>query len=125
MDSLGPVDSKGPQGEESASFMARIVGLLVLGLVLVMVGFAGVALFWLGIVGLVVFVATGFVAAIHPSVDPVEPPVGNDPVPLQSGRVRLGRRRPVQVRGPVTREPLVGRRGGNHRSSGSAPTTDR
>jgi len=46
-DSLGPVDPKGPQGEESASFMARIVGLLVLGLVLVMVGFAGVALFWL------------------------------------------------------------------------------
>ena len=89
MDSLGPVDSKGPQGEESASFMARIVGLLVLGLVLVMVGFAGAALFWLGIVGLVVFVATGFVAAIHPSVDPVEPPVGNDPVPLQRGESDL------------------------------------
>ena len=74
--------SKGPQREESASFMGRIVGLLVVGLVLVMVGFASAALFWLGIVGLVLFVATGFVAAMHPTLYPVEQPVGNDPVSL-------------------------------------------
>ena len=49
--------------------------MLVLGLVLVMIGFSSAALFWLGIVGLVLFVATGFVGAMHPTVHPVEQPV--------------------------------------------------
>lgn len=71
--------------------MGRIVGLLVVGLVLVMVGFSSAALFWLGIVGLVLFVATGFVAAMHPTVDPSEQTVGNELVSLQPGRVRRGR----------------------------------
>ncbi|MEO8519347.1 MAG: hypothetical protein ABI438_09190 [Dermatophilaceae bacterium] len=51
--------------------MGRIVGLLVLGLVLVIIGFASAAQFWLAIVGLVVFVAAGFVGAMHPSMNPV------------------------------------------------------
>jgi hypothetical protein len=54
--------------------MGRIVGLLVVGLVVVSVGLSSEAPFWLGIVGLVLFVATGFVAATRPTVDPVEPP---------------------------------------------------
>ena len=75
-----PVDSKGPQREESATFMGRIVGLLVLGLALAMVGFNNSALSWLGIVGLVMFVATGFVGAMHPAVHPAEQRVGDGPI---------------------------------------------
>jgi len=74
------LDSKGPQREESATFMGRIVGLLVLGLALAMVGFASSALSWLGIVGLVVFVAAGFVGAINATVHPVEQRVGDGPI---------------------------------------------
>lgn len=91
IESPGPLDSKGPQREESASFMGRIVGLLVVGLVLAMVGFSSAALFWLGIVGLVLFVATGFAGAMHSSMHTVEQPVGNELVSLQPGRVQLGR----------------------------------
>lgn len=65
IESPGPVDSKGPQREESATFMGRIVGLLVLGLALAMFGFNNSALSWLGIVGLMVLVATSFVGAIN------------------------------------------------------------
>jgi protein-S-isoprenylcysteine O-methyltransferase Ste14 len=65
----------GPQREEG-TVIGRIVGLLVVGLVLVSVGISSQAPFWLGIVGLVLFVATGFVAVMHPTVDPVEPPAG-------------------------------------------------
>jgi len=71
--------------------MGRIVGLLVSGLVLAMVGFSSAALSWLGIVGLVLFVATGFAGAMHPTVDPLEQPAGNELVSLQPGRVQLGR----------------------------------
>jgi hypothetical protein len=42
-----------------------IVALLVVWLVLVVVGFAVKALFWLAIVGIVLFVATGVVGAIR------------------------------------------------------------
>ena len=71
--------------------MGRIVGLLVSGLVLAMVGFSSAALSWLGIVGLVLFVATGFAGAMHPTVDPLEQPVGNELVSFQPGRVQRGR----------------------------------
>ena len=87
-----PVDSKGPQREESATFMGRIVGLVMLGLALAMVGFASSALFWLGIAGLMLFVATGFVGAMHPALHPAEQRVGDGPMSSQPGRVRLGRR---------------------------------
>jgi|GEM_PF-3561003 hypothetical protein len=60
--------------------MGRIVGLLVLGLALAMVGFNNSALSWLGIVGLVMFVATGFVGAMHPAVHPAEQRVGDGPI---------------------------------------------
>jgi hypothetical protein len=60
--------------------MGRIVGLLVLGLALAMVGFASSALFWLGMVGLVMFVATGFVGAMHPTLHPIEQRVGDGPI---------------------------------------------
>jgi hypothetical protein len=112
-----PVDSKGPQREESATFMGRIVGLLVLGLALAMVGFGSSALFWLGIVGLVMFVATGFVGAINATVHPVEQQVGDGLMSSHPARVRLGRPRPMRVRGPVTRRPGVGGLGGKHRRS--------
>jgi hypothetical protein len=78
--------------------MIRIVGLLVEGLTLAMVGFASAALFWLGVVGLVVFVGTGFVAAMHPAMNPVEPP-GSYPVAWQPKRA-LGR----GVRGAQARQ---------------------
>jgi hypothetical protein len=42
-----------------------IVALLVVWLVLVVIGFAVKALFWLAIVGIVLFVATGVVGAIR------------------------------------------------------------
>lgn len=45
--------------------MGLIVALLVVWLVLVVVGFAVKALFWLAIVGIVLFVATGVVGAIR------------------------------------------------------------
>ena len=112
-----PVDSKGPQREESATFMGRIVGLLVLGLALAMGGFNNSALFWLGIVGLMVFVATSFVGAINATVHPIEQQIGDDPTSSHPARVRLGRPRPMRVRGPVRSSPWVGGRGGKHRRS--------
>jgi hypothetical protein len=45
--------------------MGLIVGLLVLWLVLVVVGFAVKALLWLAIVGLALFVLTGVLGAIR------------------------------------------------------------
>lgn len=45
--------------------MGLIVGLLVLWLVLVVVGFTVKALLWLAIVGIVLFLATGFFGAIR------------------------------------------------------------
>lgn len=45
--------------------MGLILGLLVLWLVLVVVGFAVKALLWLAIVGLVLFVVTGVFGAIR------------------------------------------------------------
>jgi len=45
-----------------------------------MVGFNNSALSWLGIVGLVMFVATGFVGAMHPAVHPAEQRVGDGPI---------------------------------------------
>jgi hypothetical protein len=45
--------------------MGLILGLLVLWLVLVVVGFAVKALFWLAIVGLVLFLATGVLGALR------------------------------------------------------------
>ncbi|MGH3721687.1 MAG: hypothetical protein ACRDRI_23140 [Pseudonocardiaceae bacterium] len=45
--------------------MGLIIGLLVLWLVLVVVGFAVKTLLWLAIVGLVLFIATGVVGALR------------------------------------------------------------
>jgi len=45
--------------------MGLILGLLVLWLVLVIVGFAIKTLFWLAIIGIVLFVATGLFGAIR------------------------------------------------------------
>lgn len=45
--------------------MGLIVALLVVWLVLVVVGFAVKALFWLAIVGIVLFIGTGVVGAIR------------------------------------------------------------
>ena len=45
--------------------MGLIIGLLVIWLVLVVVGFAVKALLWLAIVGIVLFVATGIFGAIR------------------------------------------------------------
>lgn len=45
--------------------MGLILGLLVLWLVLVVVGFAVKTLFWLAIVGIVLFLATGVVGALR------------------------------------------------------------
>ena len=78
--------------------MGRIVGLLVVGLVLATVGFASAALFWLGIVGLVLFVAAGFVAAMHPALDPGEPTSRNDPVSLEPDRALVRAVRGAQAR---------------------------
>lgn len=45
--------------------MGLIVALLVVWLVLVVVGFAVKALFWLAIVGIVLFVGTGVLGALR------------------------------------------------------------
>lgn len=45
--------------------MGLIIGLLILWLVLVVVGFAVKALVWLAIVGIVLFLATGVFGAIR------------------------------------------------------------
>lgn len=45
--------------------MGLIIGLLVIWLVLVIVGFAVKALLWLAIVGIVLFIATGVFGAIR------------------------------------------------------------
>jgi uncharacterized membrane protein (Fun14 family) len=50
---------------EGGGVMGLIIGLLVLWLVLVIVGFTIKALLWLAIVGLVLFVATGVFGAIR------------------------------------------------------------
>lgn len=99
--------------------MGRIVGLLVLGLTLVMVGFNIAALSWLGIVGLVLFVATGFFGAVNATVHTMEQRVGDGAMSSQPGRDRLGRRQPAGVGGLVTRRPGVGGRVRNHRGSGT------
>lgn len=66
----------GPKREDSAKFMGRIGGLLVLWFMVAMVGFTSKSLFWLAIVGLLMFVATSVFGAIK-----AEPPS------LQGGRV--------------------------------------
>ena len=38
------------------------------------------ALLWLGMVGLVMFVAAGFVGAMHPTLHPIEQRVGDGPI---------------------------------------------
>ncbi|MGB6161865.1 MAG: hypothetical protein WCF33_25500 [Pseudonocardiaceae bacterium] len=45
--------------------MGLILGLLVLWLVLVVIGFAVKTLFWLAIVGIVLFLATGVAGALR------------------------------------------------------------
>jgi hypothetical protein len=50
---------------EGGAVMGLILGLLVLWLVLVVVGFAIKALLWLAIVGLVLFVVTGVFGAMR------------------------------------------------------------
>jgi hypothetical protein len=45
--------------------MGLIIGLLVLWVVLAVIGFAVKSLFWLAIVGIVLFVATGVFGAIR------------------------------------------------------------
>ncbi len=50
--------------------MGRIVGLLGVWLLFVMVGFIVEALFWLAMVGLVLFVTTGVLGAIKASESP-------------------------------------------------------
>lgn len=50
---------------EGGAVMGLIIGLLVLWLVLVVVGFAVKTLFWLAIVGLVLFLATGVLGALR------------------------------------------------------------
>ncbi len=50
---------------ESGASMGLILGLLVLWLVLVVVGFAVKTLLWLAIVGLVLFVVTGVFGALR------------------------------------------------------------
>jgi hypothetical protein len=45
--------------------MGLIIGLLVLWLVLAVLGFAVKSLFWLAVVGIVLFVATGIFGAIR------------------------------------------------------------
>jgi hypothetical protein len=72
--------------------MGRIVGFVDVRARACNGWFASSALFWLGIVGLVMFVATGFVGATHPTVHPIEQQVGDGLMSSQPGRVRLGRR---------------------------------
>lgn len=48
-----------------ATVVGLIIGLLVIWLVLVVVGFAVKALLWLAIVGIVLFIATGVFGAIR------------------------------------------------------------
>ena len=56
---------EGPTREEDGETLSRlIVLLLALWLVVVIIGFNLNGLFWLGIIGLVLFVGTGVVAAI-------------------------------------------------------------
>ena len=50
---------------EGGATVGLILGLLVLWLVLVVVGFAVKTLFWLAIVGLVLFLATGVLGALR------------------------------------------------------------
>ncbi len=45
--------------------MSLIIGLLLLWLVLVVVGFTVKALFWLAIIGIALFLATGVLGAIR------------------------------------------------------------
>ena len=50
---------------EAVAVVGLIIGLLVIWLVLVVVGFAVKALLWLAIVGIVLFIATGVFGAIR------------------------------------------------------------
>ncbi len=45
--------------------MGLVIGLLVLWLVLVVVGFVIKSLFWLAVVGIVLFIATGVYGAVR------------------------------------------------------------
>lgn len=69
MDQEGePCQQKIPSGVvavEGGVVMGLILGLLVLWLVLVVVGFAVKTLLWLAIVGLVLFVLTGVFGAVR------------------------------------------------------------
>lgn len=62
-DRQGPI--KRVTSVEGGAVMGLILGLLVLWLVLVVIGFAIKAFLWLAIVGLVLFVATGVFGAIQ------------------------------------------------------------
>jgi len=88
--------------------MRRVIGLLVFSLMLVLVGFTVKALLWLAIVGLVMFVGTGLVAATLSTAHLPEQQGSASPMSSQPGRARLGRRRPVRVRGPAARRPVLG-----------------
>lgn len=56
---------KGVSGIRGGAVMGLILGLLVLWVVLVVVGFAVKALLWLAVVGIVLFVVTGVFGAIR------------------------------------------------------------
>ena len=55
----GPSKSTGPRSEGRYNALTLIVGLLVLWLVVVIIGFTASGLSWLAIIGLVLFVGTG------------------------------------------------------------------
>lgn len=55
----------GVGGTKGGGIMSLILGLLVLWVVLVVIGFAIKALLWLAIVGIVLFVITGLFGAIR------------------------------------------------------------
>ena len=58
------VEIEGPrEGEDGVTLSRLIVSLLALWLVVVTIGFTVDGLFWLGIIGLVLFVGTGVVGA--------------------------------------------------------------
>ncbi len=56
---------KGVSGIRGGAVMGLIIGLLVLWVVLVVIGFTVKALLWLAIVGIVLFLVTGVFGAIR------------------------------------------------------------
>jgi hypothetical protein len=53
------------QGQEGGTAMGLIIALLVLWLIFAVVGFAVKSLFWLAILGIVLFIATGVFGAVR------------------------------------------------------------